>query len=137
MPGWGGVCTCSVEGQIGFDYLCKPASIAMVPATATNFGREGDFMSKTKDQAIQEINSHIKNNGAILSNWYVGIAADPRDRLFNDHGVQEKGGTWIFCPTTSSTVARAVEKAFLDAGAQGGGGGGDDKSVYVYAYKIR
>lgn len=37
---------------------------------------------------------------------------------------------------TSSTVARAVEKHFLDKGMKGGGGGGDDNSDKVYAYKI-
>ena len=95
-------------------------------------------MSQTKDQAIADINKYITDwgsTGATLSDWYVGITAYPRTRLFTDHGVQEKGGTWIYCQTINSATARAVEKHFLDAGSQGGGGGGDHTSVYVYAYK--
>ena len=91
-------------------------------------------MSKTKAQAIQEINKYINERGADLSDWYVGITANPEHRLFTEHGVDKEKDPWIYCPTTSSTVARAVEKHFLDEGAQGGGGGGDKKSIYVYAF---
>ncbi len=96
-------------------------------------------MSKTKDQAIQEINDYITRYGAgtTLRNWYVGITANPEHRLFTEHGVDKEKGVWIYRPTVSAATARAVEKAFLNAGAQGGGGGGDDTSVYVYAYKIQ
>jgi hypothetical protein len=68
------------------------------------------------------------------SDWYVGIAADPRDRLFNDHNVDEQNGFWIYEQATSASVARQVEKAYLDTGHDGGGGGGDEESTYVYAY---
>ena len=68
------------------------------------------------------------------SAWYAGIAADPRDRLFNGHGVDEKTGQWAFDTCATSDGARAVEDALLKLGCKGGGGGGDDstKSCYVY-----
>ena len=95
-------------------------------------------MASTKDQVIADIDVYVANNGANLQQWYVGISAMPRNRLFNDHSVQENGDAWIYREATSSTVAREVETYFVDVkGAQGGGGGGDHNSRSVYAYKIK
>ena len=95
-------------------------------------------MANTRVQIIADIEAYIGNNSANFGNWYVGIAADPRDRLFNDHDVSEKGDAWIFREATSSAVAREVEDYFIDVkGTQGGAGGGDYRSRSVYAYKIK
>lgn len=85
-------------------------------------------------QIINDINAHMRSCGGKASDWYVGIAADPRDTLFNRHGVTEQGGIWIYRQATSDSVARQVEKAYLDSGHDGGPGGGDASTVYVYAY---
>lgn len=86
---------------------------------------------------ISEISSYIKNSGGgHPSSWYVGIAGNPRDCLFNRHGVSELKGFWIFRDAGSENYARAIEKVFLDAGYQGGGGGGDYTTRYVYVYLI-
>ena len=45
-------------------------------------------------------------------------------------------GAWIWRPASSDSVAREIEKHFLDKGAQGGAGGGDEDTTSVYAYKI-
>jgi Uncharacterized protein conserved in bacteria (DUF2188) len=70
------------------------------------------------------------------AHWYVGIAADPRDRLFNEHNVDEENGIWIYEKATSDAVGRSVEEVYLDTGHDGGGGGGDKSSVYVYSYAV-
>jgi len=93
-------------------------------------------MASDKATAISEIEAYLANNGGSYSQWYVGIAADPRERLFSSHAVKEKGDAWIYHRCTSSGVARLVEKCFLALGMKGGSGGGDDNSEYVYAYKI-
>jgi len=86
---------------------------------------------------IAEIKAHIKECGGSYSVWYVGITGDRNQRLFVDHNVKEKGGDWISYKASSSDLARAVEKYFIDnCKTKGGPGGGDDDSVYVYAYKI-
>lgn len=92
-------------------------------------------MAKTAEQIISDINAYMKACGGNNSDWYVGIATDARQRLFDDHAVSEKDGCWIYRQATSSDVARSVEKAYLDAGCDGGPGGGDDGTDYVYAYK--
>ena len=48
----------------------------------------------------------------------------------------KKNGAWIWRTASSDSVARDIEKHFLDKGAQGGSGGGDEESTAVYAYKI-
>ena len=70
------------------------------------------------------------------SAWYAGIAADPRQRLFNDHGVDEKNGQWAYDTCGTSADARAVEEALLKLGCKGGGGGGDDTTKARYVYFI-
>lgn len=91
-------------------------------------------MSYTAQQIIAEINAYMKQCGGSNRDWYVGIAANARERLFNDHRVTEKGGSWIYRQATSTDVARSVEKAYLDAGCDGGPGGGDEDTDFVYAY---
>jgi len=50
--------------------------------------------------------------------------------------VNENSGTWAYEKADSAAIARKVEKAYHDAGYQGGPGGGDNSTVYVYAYVI-
>lgn len=84
----------------------------------------------------QEIKDHIKSRGGAHSDWYVGIAADAPQRLFNDHNVDKKNGCWIFRECESSSSAREVEEYFLNTlGTDGGTGGGDQSTRFVYAYK--
>jgi len=92
-------------------------------------------MASDKQTVIADIKSYVANNGGDYSQWYVGIATDPKQRLFNDHAVKEKSA-WIYHRCAGADIARAIEKFFLTQGMQGGSGGGDDNSEYVYAYKI-
>ena len=90
----------------------------------------------TSSRIIKDFNEYIKKNRIANHRWYVGVTADPERRLFTDHKVKKEGGTWIHSPADSATIARAVEKAYLDAGYKGGGGGGDNRATTVYAYRI-
>ncbi len=92
--------------------------------------------ASAEQQAIADIDAHIKKCGGGYPAWYVGIAADPRDRLFSGHSVSEKGDAWIIRDCGNDAAARRVEQAFLNAGCKGGDGGGDRNTRYVYAYKI-
>ena len=89
-------------------------------------------MAKTKQEIISDVKNYIGNN---FSNWYIGIAADPRQRLFVDHNVDEKNGNWIFSKAQSSDEARDIEMYFIDnLRTKGDSGGGDDTTEFVYAY---
>lgn len=89
----------------------------------------------TTQQAVQDIDNHIRNNGGAYSTWYAGIATYPRARLFTDHGVAEKTDAWIYEDCVTETSARKVEEHFLAKGCDGDTGGGDSSTKYAYAYK--
>lgn len=73
--------------------------------------------------------------GGQYKDWYIGITSDGKQRLFNDHSVNESADNWIFAPADTNEEARSVEKYFLGRGCDGGVGGGDYTSKTVYAYK--
>ncbi len=88
------------------------------------------------DQIVDEFLVYMHQHGGQWRDWYVGVASDPKDRLFNNHNVVEQGGVWIHSGNTGTeTVARADERHFLDQGCDGGPGGGSYLTKFVYAYK--
>ena len=89
------------------------------------------------EKTISEVVNYISSRGGSYSDWYAGIASDPKDRLFNDHRVDEKADCWIFRDCGSDGVARNVERHFLAKRCQGGDGGGDYQTKYFYAYKVK
>lgn len=90
----------------------------------------------TKQEIVNAIVDHFNKCGGNYSEWYVGIATEPRVRLFNDHSVDEKNGHWIHHPCVRSADAREIEDHFIAKGMKGGPGGGDSDTKSVYAYKI-
>jgi len=91
---------------------------------------------KTKQEIANEIQNYILNKGGSYSQWYVGIAAKPRARLFEDHNVDENNNLSIFRECSGSVEARELEKYFIDnLGTSGGDGGGSYNTKYIYAYK--
>ncbi len=85
---------------------------------------------------VADIEEYIAKYGGICADWYCGIASDPRQRLFLDHGVDEIYDAWIHGDCGTEAVARSVERYFLSRGCKGDEGGGDRQTKYVYAYKI-
>ena len=92
-------------------------------------------MNAEEIKIIQEIKDYVRKCGGSSSSWYIGIAEDPENRLFNEHNVSKGNGNWIYQPTSSSATARGIERYFLDLGMDGGSGGGDYLSKTVYSYK--
>ena len=88
------------------------------------------------DDIVQQTKAYMGRFGGYYSDWYAGIAADAKDRLFNGHGVSETGGAWIFHDCGTDTLSRRVEDHFLNLGCKGGPGGGDASTRFFYAYRI-
>jgi len=93
------------------------------------------MVMQTKEEIKKEILAYINKWGGVFSNWYAGIAKDPRDRLFKDHNVEYEGA-WIFRGCVSSRIARELEVELIELGCDGGSGGGDKETVFIYAYLI-
>jgi len=87
-------------------------------------------------QIVDAIGSHIRENGGGYPSWYVGIAADPKDRLINGHSADGNANAAVYWDCGSDAVARQVEAAFIKAGCQGGGGGGDRNTRFAYIYLV-
>lgn len=93
-------------------------------------------MPQTNQVIISEMIAYMAQGGGRYSDWYVGIASDPRQRLFIDHSVQENGYGWIHREAFNSDSARDVESHFTNTlGTDGDTGGGDYTTKFVYAYK--
>ena len=93
-------------------------------------------MAKSEEEIKSDIEAYVLKGGGSYSAWYVGISKDARDRLFNGHGVHEKGDWWIYSQAQSSAAARNVEVYFVNTlNTDGAPGGGDKDADYVYAYK--
>ncbi len=82
--------------------------------------------------ARMDMKAFIDRCRAPYSEWYVGIAADPEERL-SEHGVKESDW-YIVRRLAGAEEARRVEESLLKLGCEGGPGGGDEASTAVYAY---
>jgi hypothetical protein len=92
-------------------------------------------MAVNLNQVVSEILDYVRKNGGAYSQWYAGIAATPKKRLFDDHRVLENG-IWIHSADCGgSEAAREVEKYLLSIGFDGGDGGGSYDTRFIYAYK--
>ena len=83
----------------------------------------------------QAIDSLIKNSGEEYREWYVGLAINPRQQLFNVHHVSEKSGTWVYKDAGCETAAREIEAIFLKKGCKGGTIK-KDSSRHIYVFKM-
>lgn len=93
-------------------------------------------MPYTEEQIKTEIKNYMADSGGVYNSWYVGVSKNPKNRLFNDHKVDEKVDSWIYLRAFSSDAARNVEDYFVNTlGTDGDVGGGDEDADYVYAYK--
>lgn len=103
--------------------------------SAKNNKSSDKFIMAQKTEIIQSFKDYMAENGGEYSDWYVGIASDPKKRLFNDHNVSENAGIWIYDNAETQKTAREIEEYFISQGTDGGQGGGDSSTIYAYAYK--
>ena len=83
----------------------------------------------------KEIDVRISRSKTGYPGWYVGIAADPRERLFTGHNVDEGGGAWFYKDAGTEFMAKAIEATFMKKGCKGAPAKGSS-SHHVYAYRM-
>ena len=93
-----------------------------------------EVIKMDSQKIVSAIIDHVSIRGGQQSSWYVGIAANARKRLFDEHNVREEKGKWIYKTADNSQEARDAESTLLDYGFDGGPGGGDESTNQVYAY---
>jgi hypothetical protein len=95
---------------------------------------KGVKMAVNLNQIVNDVLNYVKTHGGQYSQWYAGIASKPRNRLFDDHRVDERG-VWIYSDCEGSVEARRIENHLLGLGFDGGDGGGSYDTRFLYAYK--
>jgi hypothetical protein len=88
-------------------------------------------------EIIDAFNKFIHNFGDAYYQWYIGITANPEQKLFNDHMVNKKNGVWKYENAGSEKNALKIKKYLVEKFcAQGDEGSANSNTTYVYAYRI-
>ena len=90
-----------------------------------------------KENIIKELKNHIADRGGEYSDWYTGIAENPKERLDQHNVNRDKGGDWwAHRISDSKEIAEEIEDYFVNTlGTAGAPGGGTDATKSVYIYK--
>jgi hypothetical protein len=87
-------------------------------------------------QVKYEFLAYIKEFDPKFSNWYVGLADQPKQALFDLHGVREAKDPWLYKQLLTNRAARTVQEYFVEhlrtAGAQVTEQSEDVDCVYLY-----
>lgn len=90
----------------------------------------------TSQQSIAYIENAVLEWGGNYSAWYIGITDNPKERLFDGHGVDKDKRHWAYSNAGSRAEADKVEAYFRAKGMKGGPSGGSDASTFAYVYRI-
>jgi hypothetical protein len=89
-------------------------------------------------QVKYEFLAYIKEFDPTFSNWYVGIADQPKQALFERHGVRDDEDPWLYKQLLTNRAARTVQDYFLDHLRTAGARTSEHSENFdcVYLYKI-
>lgn len=88
-------------------------------------------------QIKYEILAYIKEFGGNFHEWYIGIAADPKQQMFEHHGVNQTDDIWLYKQALTFTACKTVQQYFLQTQSIDGEPviTGDEDTDCVYLYK--
>jgi hypothetical protein len=92
-------------------------------------------MALSEHEVVEKIVAFVRLKGGSFREWYVGIAKDPIDRLFNQHLVNRDGKDYYYEYTHSLNAARNAEQRLINLGFDGGASGGDEQTKAAYVYR--
>jgi hypothetical protein len=92
-------------------------------------------------QIKYEILAYIKEFGGDFSEWYVGIAADPKHEMFETHSVNENDDIWLYKQALTYRACKTIQDYFLDKlktdGRSVTDGNEDTDCVFLYKKSSR
>ncbi len=92
-------------------------------------------MIKSSESIIMEILGFIYREGGSPKTWYIGVARDPRQRLFDEHRLNYQNDAWIYRTAKSESEALHVQAYFLEFGLDDCEEGWQSGACAVYAYR--
>ena len=88
-----------------------------------------------------EILAYIKEFGGEFNEWYVGIAADPKKKMFEEHSVHKEEDIWLYKQALTFAACKTIQDYFLKIlevdGVSVTGGNEDTDCVYLYKKSVR
>jgi len=92
-------------------------------------------------QIKYEILAYIKEFGGDFSDWYIGIAADPKKTMFEKHSVHQEHDIWLYKQALTFTACKTIQGYFLKIlqidGVSITDGNEDTDCVYLYKKSVR
>lgn len=92
---------------------------------------------RKRSEIIADLETHVAKFGGTFAEWYVGITANPKQRLFTEHRLRSNGDAWIARRAVDDLQANEVQEYFKSVRKTQGGSKGGLQDVYVYAYKMK
>lgn len=88
-------------------------------------------------QIKYDILAYIKEFGGDFSDWYVGISADPKKTMFEEHCVDQENDIWLYKQALTFTACKTIQDYFLQILKTDGIAitEGDEDTDCVYLYK--
>lgn len=87
-------------------------------------------------QIKYEILAYIKEFGGDFHDWYVGVAADPKNEMFHQHKVNEQDDIWLYKQALTFKACNTIQQYFLvklnTDGVPVTSGTEDTDCVYLY-----
>ena len=89
-------------------------------------------------QVKYEFLAYIKEFDATFANWYVGMSDQPKQALFDIHGVRDAEDPWLYKQLLTNRAARTVQDYFIGHLKTAGVVNADQSENVdcVYLYKI-
>jgi len=76
----------------------------------------------------------IEEHACAPHQWYVGLASDAEEKLFQHHKVNRHANSWIYRMADSPETARSVHEKFLRLGCDGEQHANELNATDVYIY---
>ncbi len=90
---------------------------------------------RKRSEIIADLEVHVAKFGGDYSEWYVGVTANPKERLFTQHRLRSTGDAWIARRALDDLQAAEVQEYFKSVRKTQGGSKGTLQDIFVYAYK--
>jgi hypothetical protein len=90
---------------------------------------------RKRSEIIADVENHVAKFGGDFTEWYVGVTANPKERLFTQHRLRSSGDAWITRRAIDDLQAAEVQEYFKSVRKTQGGSKGGLVDIFVYAYK--
>jgi hypothetical protein len=94
--------------------------------------------AKSRSDIIGDMEDFIARNGGKFGDFFIGCTGAPKQMLFTQHKVQQKGDAWISRLAKDEMDAHDVVEYFRSTrGTKSRKKDVSDTDLYVYAFKIK